>query len=102
MAKAARGGSKPPPPTTLSDLILIVGNGIARTSISPNAQWAGIQKFASMTTTTGAISVGNWNYSIPPGEGASRSVSIVGTGYYRGWSSDFDGKVHVSNVVFVP
>ena len=100
MAKAAK--PKKPVPTTLSDLVLIVSDGIVKTSISPNAQWAGIQKFVSMSTNDGAVEVGFWNYATPPGEGTSRSVSTTGNGYYRSYTSDFDYKVHLSNVVFVP
>lgn len=104
MAKSNNGNKgKKPAPATLSDLFLTVSpDGTVTTTISPNAQWAGIQKFVDMSTNDGAISVGNWNYNTPPGPGTTKSVASVGTGYYRGWSSDFDATVHLSNVVFIP
>lgn len=100
MAKSK--GGKPvqsAPPTTTTDLTLILDGNTLTTTISPDAQWAGIQKFADQTTNDGAVSVGNWNYSTAPGAGATKSVEATGSGNYRGWSSDFDGNVHLSNWV---
>lgn len=104
MATSKRG--KPTytaPPTHATDLVLTLEGNTLTTTISPDAQWAGIQKFVDITTNDGAVSIGNWNYSSPAGEGATKSVEAQGTGHYRGWSTDFtNGDVHVSNWVDIP
>lgn len=91
-------------PATLTDLFLTVVDGRVTSTVSPEAQWAGIQKFVSMSTNDGAIGV--WEaerfYQTAPGEGTTTSCADQGTGYYRGWSSDFDYDIHLSNVVFIP
>lgn len=91
-----------PPPASIADLTLVVSGSTVTVTISPNAQWAGIQKFVNMTTNDGAVSLGNWNFSTPPGVGTTKSIQVSGTGYYRGWTSDFDYTIHTSNVVFIP
>jgi hypothetical protein len=106
MAKAKNNGKGKPiqaPPTTSTDLTLTQSGDTLTTTISPNAQWAGIQKFVDQNSNDGAISVGNWNFNAPPGVGTTKSVQTQGTGYYRGWSSDFYSyNVHLSNWIFVP
>src|SRR6187399_1145472 len=100
MAKANK--PKPnPPKASLADIVLTQSGSTLTTTVSPNANWAGIQKFVNMSTNDGAVSVGNW-YFEAPGTATPQSVQISGTGYYRGWTSDFDGTIHISNVVFVP
>lgn len=99
----AKGKKKPsPPPASTVDITLTLSGTTLTTSISPNAQWAGIQKFVDMSTNDGAISVGNWNFNSPPGEGVTKSVQAVGTGYYRSWTSDFNYAIHTSNIIYIP
>jgi len=73
---------------------------VVTTTISPEAQWAGIQK-ASDSNGTGLTSVGNWSFNQLPGSGVTRSVTVTEPGYYRGWSSDFDCDIHFSAFVEV-
>src|SRR6188472_780798 len=100
MAKAKRTA----PPVTSSDLTLTNNNGILIMNVSPNAQWAGIQKFVDMSTNEGAIAL--WeaqrNYTTPPGENIATMAQVQGAGFYRGWTSDFgNGDIHLSNVIQV-
>lgn len=92
------------PPASAADLSLTLSadGKTLTTTISPNAQWSGIQKFVDPNSNDGASSIGNWYYASPPGTGKTESVAVAGTGYYRGWSSDVNYTVHLSNVVFVP
>jgi len=104
MSKAQRGKGPKSIPATLSDLSLTIVNGVVTCTVSPDAQWAGIQKFINPTSNDGAIAI--WeaerNYYTPPGPGTTTSCQVQGTGYYRGWSSDFDYDIHLSEFVFVP
>lgn len=104
MSKAQKGKGPKAVPSTLSDLVLTVNDGNIVGTISPDAQWAGIQKFVDPATNDGAVAI--WeaqrNFSSPPGPGQTTSCPSQGTGYYRVWSSDFDYDVHLSDFVFVP
>ena len=107
MAKATKGGGgkgPKPQPATLSDLVLTIVDGVVTSTVSPDAQWASIQKFVDMSTSEGAVGI--WEaqryYDTAPGPGATTSCPVQGTGYYRGWTSDFDYDIHLSNVIFVP
>lgn len=97
----AKGRKTTLAPVLSTDLTLTSDGTNLTTTISPDAQWAGIQKYVDPTTNDGAVSVGNWNYSTPPGSGATKSTPAQGTGHYRGWSSDFNGDVHYSNWVVI-
>lgn len=101
-AKAAKTRGPKATPATASDLTLTLSDDglVVTTTISPEAQWAGIQK-ASDANGADLASVGNWSFSQPPGAGATKSVPVTGPGYYRGWSSDFDYDIHVSAFVQV-
>src|SRR5688572_8710015 len=69
-----------------NDLTLTESGGIFTTTISPNAQWAGVQKYIDPTTSDGAVSVCNWNYSVPTG--GTKTCQSTGPGHYRSWTSD--------------
>lgn len=99
-----KGGKAPKAPTTstwTTDLVLTLSGTTLTSTVSPNAKWAGIQKFVSPTSNEGAIAI--WEaqryYQIPPGPGATTSCTLQGAGYYRGWSYDEGGHTHVSNWV---
>ena len=79
----------------INDLSISESGGIITTTISPNAQWAGVQDFADITTNEGAISVCNWNYSTPTG--GTKTCQTDGSGNFRSWTSDFDYNIHISN-----
>lgn len=104
MAKPQQKGKGPKAnPATLSDLVLTINSdGTVTTTVSAEAQWSGIQKFLDPTSNDGAISVGNWNYNSFPGVSHTETTQLQGSGYYRGWSSDFDYDIHLSEFVFVP
>lgn len=82
-----------------SDLVLTESNRVLTLTISPNAQWAGVQKFTSMTTNDGAVSVCNWYYTTAP---TLATCTVSGSGFYRGWTSDFNYDVHLSNWITIP
>lgn len=82
-----------------NDLTLSESSGLLTTTISPNAQWAGVQKFIDISTVDGAVSLCNWFYWAPPGPAATKTCNANGSGFYRSWCSDFDYNVHISNVV---
>src|SRR5688572_10598374 len=71
IATSNKGGAKKKANTVLvvvvNDLSISESGGVITTTISPNAQWAGIQDFADTTTNEGAVSVCNWNYLTPIG-----------------------------------
>ena len=73
---------------------------VVTTTISPEAQWAGIQK-ASDANGADLESVANFSFTQPPGAGATKSATVTGPGFYRGWSSDFDYDIHFSAFVEV-
>ena len=68
----SKGGAKKKANSVLvvlveSDLNLSVTGTTLTTTISENAQWAGVQDFSDITTTDGAVSICNWYYSTPSG-----------------------------------
>lgn len=85
-----------------TDLTLTFDGSTFTTTISPNAEWGGVQKFVTMSTNDGAVSVCNWNWSGVAAP-ASKTCSSSGPGFYRSWSTDkvtYD--VHLSNVIQIP
>ena len=106
ISPAEEATRKPPKalPAVTTDLLLMLDGSTLTCTLSPNAEWAGIQKYVSQTTNDGAIAI--WEaqryFSSPPGAGATTSCPAQGTGYYRGWCSDFDRSVHLSNWIFIP
>ena len=98
-APQERGKKQQAELSVTSDLTLTESNGVLTLSISPNAQWAGVQRFVSITTNDGAISLCNWHYTTAP---ALATCTISGSGFYRGWTSDFNYDVHLSNVIQIP
>ena len=97
--KRGRGHSQQAELSVTSDLVLTESNGVLTLTISPNAQWAGVQKFVDMSTNDGAVSVCNWNYTTAP---TLATCTISGSGFYRGWTSDFNYDVHLSNIITIP
>jgi hypothetical protein len=86
----------------VTDLVLTFDGSTFTTTISPNAEWGGVQKFVTMSTNDGAVSVCNWNWSGVAAP-ASKTCSSSGSGFYRSWSTDkvtYD--VHLSNVIQIP
>lgn len=84
-----------------NDLTLTESGGVLTTSISPNAVWAGVQKFVDTTTVEGAVSVCNWNYWFAASDG-SETCNTTGTGFYRSWTSDANYDVHISSFLSIP
>lgn len=84
--------------TTFTDLGLTESGGVLTTTISPDAEWGGVQRFVDITTNDGAVSVCNWNWSYVPAP-ATKDCNSNGTGIYRGWTSDHNYDVHLSNVL---
>lgn len=64
-----------------------IGGGVFETSISPNAEWGGVQKFFTIDTTNNGVSVCNWNWSYVPAP-PSKTCGSNGAGSYRSWTSD--------------
>src|SRR5688572_13047097 len=99
IATSNKGGAKKKANTVLvvvvNDLSISESGGVITTTISPNAQWAGVQDFVDTTTNEGAISVCNWFYATPTG--GTRTCQTDGSGNFRSWTSDFDYNIHVSN-----
>lgn len=85
--------------TVTEDLIL---SGSVSCATSPNAEWGGIQKFLALPLSNdGAVSYCNfnWSYTIPA---PSMNCPTSTSGVYRGWTSDHDYSVHLSNLVIIP
>jgi len=81
-----------------SDLTLTLTGTTFTTTISPNAEWGGVQKFVTMSTNDGAVSVCNWNWTGVQAP-ASKTCSSSGPGFYRSWTTDKNYDVHLSNVI---
>ena len=99
IATSNKGGAKKKANTVLvvvvNDLTISESGGVITTTISPNAQWAGVQDFVDTTTNEGAISVCNWYYATPTG--GTKTCQTDGLGNFRSWTSDFDYNIHISN-----
>jgi hypothetical protein len=84
---------------TVGDLSLTISGTTFTTTISPNAEWGGVQKFVTMSTNDGATSECNWNWSGVQAP-TSQTCSSSGTGFYRSWTSDkVTRDIHLSNVI---
>ena len=82
-----------------ADLSLTLSGTTFSTTISPNAEWGGVQKFVTMSTNDGATSECNWNWSGVQAP-ASQTCSSSGTGFHRSWTSDkVTRDIHLSNVI---
>lgn len=81
-----------------SDLTLTLAGTTFTTTISPNAEWGGVQKFVTMSTNTGATSECNWNWSGVQAP-SFNTCSSSGAGFYRSWTTDKNYDVHLSNVI---
>jgi|SRR5688572_14088993 len=102
IATSNKGGAKKKANAVLvvvwfTDLSLTNSGGILTSTLSENAQWAGVQKFLDTTSTVGASSVCNWYYIDAPE--ISEPCQSTGSGNYRSWTSDFDYNIHISNWV---
>lgn len=89
-APLARGKKAKADLVTLSvfnDLILTESAGVLSTTISPNAEWGGVQNFQTIDTTNNGVSVCNWNWSYTAAP-ATQTCNVAGTGSYRSWTSD--------------
>lgn len=84
--------------SVLADLQLTESGSVLTTTISPDAEWGGVQRFVDMTTNDGAVSVCNWNWSYTQAP-ATMNCNSNGTGIYRGWTSDHNYDVHLSNLL---
>lgn len=91
--------SKPKPKaeqviTVSEDLVL---SGAVSCTVSPDAEWGGIQKFLAIPLSMdGAISYCNFYWWSGPTE---MNCPATSSGVYRGWTSDHDYNVHLSNLV---
>ena len=81
-----------------SDLTLTLTGTTFTTTISPNAEWGGVQKFVTMSSNNGATSECNWNWTGVQAP-ASKTCSSSGPGFYRSWTTDKNYDVHLSNVI---
>jgi len=81
-----------------NDLTLTLSGTTFTTTISPNAEWGGVQKFVTMSTNTGATSECNWNWSGVQAP-SFKTCSSSGAGFYRSWTTDKNYDVHLSNVI---
>jgi hypothetical protein len=82
-----------------NDLTLSNSAGTLTTTISPNAEWGGVQKFFTIDTTNNGVSVCNWYFITAP---ATMTCNSNGPGSYRSWTSDrttYD--VHVSSFLVI-
>ena len=84
--------------TVASDLTLTLSGTTFTTTISPNAEWGGVQKFVTMSTNTAATSECNWNWSGVTAP-SFNTCSSSGAGFYRSWTTDKNYDVHLSNVI---
>lgn len=73
--------------SVFSDLTLTESGGVLTTSISPDAEWGGVQKFFTIDTTNNGVSVCNWNWSYVTAP-SSQTCTSNGAGSYRSWTSD--------------
>ena len=94
--------SKPKPKaeqvvTIAEDLVL---SGSVTCTVSPDAEWGGIQKFLAIPLNVdGAVSYCNfywWSTATP------MNCPTTQAGVYRGWTSDHNYDVHLSNVIQIP
>lgn len=84
-----------------NDLTLTNNAGVLTTSISPDAEWGGVQKFFTIDTTNNGVSVCNWNWSYSTAP-SSQTCQSNGAGSYRSWTSDkvtYD--IHVSSFLTI-
>lgn len=84
-----------------NDLTISESGGVITTSISPDAEWGGVQKWVTVDTTNNATSLCNWNWSGVQAPASKTCDGAVPGFSYRSWTSDkvtYD--VHVS--VFLP
>lgn len=80
----------------LNDLVL---SGSVSCTVSPDAQWGAIQKFlAEPLSNDGATVLCNFSYVMP----SNMNCPTTAPGVYRGWTSDFDYNVHISNLITIP
>lgn len=94
----ARGGKKASAQAVVVWLDDLTLSGSVECTVSEFAQWGGIQKFlAEPLSNDGAISY--CNFYIPP---SPMACPTTASGVYRGWTSDFDYNVHISNLVTIP
>ena len=82
----------------VTDLTLTLSGTTFTTTISPNAEWGGVQKFVTMSSNNGATSECNWNWTGVQAP-SSKTCSSSGPGFYRSWTSDKNYDVHLSNVI---
>lgn len=73
--------------SVFTDLTLTQSGGVFTTTLSPNAEWGGVQKFFTIDTTNNGVSVCNWNWSNTTAP-ATQTCNNTGTGSYRSWTSD--------------
>ena len=78
---------------------LILSGGVTCT-VSPNAEWGGIQRFNSIPLNVdGATSPCNYYW---PSNPTTMNCPVTASGVYRGFTSDHDYNIHISNLVTIP
>jgi hypothetical protein len=73
--------------SVFTDLSLTQSGGVLTTTLSPNAEWGGVQQFFTIDTTNNGVSVCNWNWSGTTAP-ASQTCATNGAVFYRSWTSD--------------
>lgn len=86
--------------SVIQDLII---SGSVTCTVSPNAEWGGIQKFLALPLSNdGAISYCNFNWSNTAAPSVMDCPTTI-SGIYRGWTSDkITYDVHLSNTITIP
>lgn len=80
-----------------TDLVL---SGSVTCTVSPGAEWGAIQKFlAEPLSNDGAVSYCNFNWSYTSPSPMDCPTSTPGV--YRGWTSDHDYNIHISNLITI-
>ena len=82
-----------------NDLVI---SGSVTCTVSPNAEWGGIQRYlAEPLSIDGAVSHCNfyWYENETP---QPMNCPTSTAGVYRGWTSDHDYNIHISNNLTIP
>ena len=89
--------------SVFTDLTLTESGGVLTTTLSPDAEWGGVQKWVVVDTTNNAVSLCNWNWSYTAAPTTITCNGAVSGFQYRSWTSDkvtYD--VHLSAFLPLP
>ena len=86
---------------SVSEGDLIISGSVSCTT-SSNAEWGGIQKFLALPLSNdGAVSYCNFNWSNTTAPSLMNCPTTT-SGVYRGWTSDHNYDIHLSNTITIP